>query len=77
MDIYSDRKEMLVRNLQDIGLDNESIDKFLSLHQHHEQLQILYNQRCKLLEKIHADQKQIDCLDYLVYIIKKNSECIE
>ena len=36
-----------------------------------EQLQLLSRQRGRLLEELHAQQKQIDCLDYLVYQLEK------
>lgn len=34
-------------------------------------LNILNKYRCDLLEKIHQDQKQIDCLDDVLYQLKK------
>lgn len=34
-----------------------------------EQLAILARHRGKLLERLHAEQRRIDCLDYLVYTI--------
>ena len=27
--------------------------------------------RCCLLDKLHEEQKKIDCLDYLIYTLKK------
>ena len=27
--------------------------------------------RCCLLDKLHEEQKKIDCLDYLIYMLKK------
>lgn len=35
---------------------------------------ILKKHRCDLLDKIHQDQKQIDCLDYLLYKFKQEKK---
>ena len=35
-----------------------------------EQLRLLYRHRAALLDRLHQDQKQIDCLDYLIYRIQ-------
>lgn len=35
------------------------------------QLQILSEQRKELLDELHLVQKELDCLDYLIYKIKK------
>ncbi|MEG0453618.1 MAG: hypothetical protein RR558_11175 [Coprobacillus sp.] len=64
----------IIRNLEDAGCQKEMIEKFIkSYNDNHiqNQLCLLKKQRCVLIEKIHQDQKQIDCLDYLIYMIKK------
>lgn len=68
-----DTDKYLLRNLEDAGFDQHSIDQFLHLQKdgkQKEQFQLLSKQRTLLLEKIHHDQHQIDCLDYLVYTMK-------
>ena len=35
-----------------------------------EQLRLLAEQRRELLDRVHADERRIDCLDYLIYSIK-------
>ena len=37
-------------------------------------LQILCRYRCQLLEQVHEEQKKLDCLDYLIYTIKKQKK---
>ena len=38
-----------------------------------ELIQMLRCQRCHLMEKLHREQQKVDCLDYLIYQIKKGS----
>ncbi len=49
---------MLCRNLRDAGCGEEGIRQFLRLLSAH---------RSALLERLHTSQRQIDCLDYLIY----------
>ena len=70
MDITED---MLITNLKDAGCTNESIAAFLHYRQTNEQakqMELLKKHRYILLDKIHEDQKAIDCLDYLLYKLK-------
>ena len=34
-------------------------------------MQSLKCQRCRLIEDLHKQQKKVDCLDYLIYQLKK------
>nr|WP_319217833.1 hypothetical protein [uncultured Trichococcus sp.] len=66
-------EEMLITNLKDAGCDDKIIAAFLLYRQTNEQLKqkdLLEKHRSILLDKIHEDQKAIDCLDYLLYKIK-------
>ena len=66
-------EEMLITNLKDAGCDDKTIAAFLHYRQMNEQakqMDLLKKHRHSLLDKIHEDQKAIDCLDYLVYRIK-------
>ena len=63
-------EEMLITNLNDAGCTNETIAAFLHYRQTNEQakqMELLKKHRHILLDKIHEDQKAIDCLDYLLY----------
>lgn len=63
-------EEMLITNLKDAGCDDKTIAAFLQYRQTNDQskqMNLLKKQRNSLLDKIHEDQKAIDCLDYLLY----------
>ncbi|MDB6354617.1 hypothetical protein PH235_13760 [Trichococcus sp. K1Tr] len=66
-------EEMLITNLKDAGCDDTTIATFLQYRQMNDQakqMDLLKKHRNSLLDKIHEDQKAIDCLDYLFYRIK-------
>lgn len=66
----------LIQNLKDAGCDAQTIENFMSdLHRGKEEssLKQLAIHRKKLLDSIHKEQKQIDCLDYLVYQMSKTN----
>lgn len=70
-------EEKILCNLRDAGCGDEVIEKFFQLRQAgrtKEQAKLLYMQRAALLDRIHAGQKMIDCLDYLVYELKKENK---
>jgi len=72
-------KEAVIQNLKDAGCNQDTIDRFMESLKNgasKEQLQILSQHRQKLLDKVHIEQKRIDCLDYLVYQIKQHKIAI-
>ena len=65
------------RNLSDAGFTPSLIQKFLSLSQQKkrkEQYLLLARHRAELLEELHHTQYKIDCLDYMVYAMKKEDK---
>lgn len=65
------------QNLRDAGCSEDAIGEFLVFQkkgQIQEQLKLLSRQRRLLLDQIHREERQIECLDYLVYQIRKESE---
>ena len=67
-------EDKLLRNLKDVGCDDETIKKFFQLRaggRKQEQYRLLSMHRALLLDKLHVSQQMIDCLDYLVYAMKK------
>lgn len=67
-------RESLVQNLEDAGCSPQMVERFLKLWEGGDevkQLRLLAEHRQKLLEEVHRVQKEIDCLDYLVYQMKK------
>ncbi len=67
-------EERILRNLKDAGCDSDTIQRFFNLKEEgrqKEQLRLLALHRANLLDKLHVSQSMIDCLDYLVYSMKK------
>lgn len=70
-------KEKLLRNLKDAGCNSDIIQRFLHLEKEgkrKEQFRLLALHRKELLEKLHVSQNRIECLDYLVYTMKRNNK---
>ena len=65
-------QKALLQNLKDAGCGKELIRKFMELPESREgeQRNLLTAHREKLLQKIHKEERQITCLDYLIYQIK-------
>lgn len=64
----------LLRNLKDAGFDEDTIQRFLELKKDGrigEQRRLLSLQRASLLDQVHVSQHRMDCLDYLIYSMKK------
>lgn len=67
-------KEDIVQNLKDAGCDEEKIKCFMEYVKHGNiirGLAVLEEHRRLLLEQVHLEERQISCLDYLVYKIKQ------
>jgi len=71
-----DKKEALIQNLQDAGCNETIIKEFFELLEKKdiEKIMILLEKyRSSILSAIHANQKEIDILDYLIYDIKRGN----
>ena len=71
----SDKKESVKQNLIDAGCDKKFIDIFMALDsdtQKTEMLNMLARQRYCLLDGIHADERKVYCLDFLITKIKND-----
>ncbi|MCI8326644.1 MAG: hypothetical protein HFI37_02590 [Lachnospiraceae bacterium] len=67
-------KEAIIENLKDSGCSQDTIAcciTCLECGKKEELLKRLQNHRKNLLHKVHEGEKQIDCLDYLVYQIDR------
>lgn len=67
-------KQAIIQNLVDAGCNEETIEcciACLDNGKKDELLKRLENHRNGLLQKVHEGEKQIDCLDYLVYQIDR------
>ena len=64
------------QNLRDAGCPETFVRSFLARYATStpsEQMQMLHEQRERLLEQLHDSQKHLDCMDYLCYQIRKQS----
>lgn len=70
----NDTYTIIHQNLIDAGCEAAMIEKCLLLAKSGkalDMLPLLINHRKRLLDYVHNGQKQIDCLDYLIYSLKK------
>lgn len=70
----SDTMGILHQNLIDAGCSEDLIETCMKLAEANHWnriLPLLSKQRINLLDSVHDGQKQIDCLDFLVYSINK------
>lgn len=69
-----DKIGIIYQNLVDAGCDKQTTDRCMSLVRSgsaSELLPILTQYKTALLCSVRAGQKQIDCLDFLIYKVKK------
>lgn len=70
----SDKKGILLQNLQDAGCDSKFVYNCIALADKSkitELIQLLKNYRTGLLDKVHKNQDELDCLDFLIYKLQK------
>jgi len=75
MNKYND--DTIIQNLKDAGCDEDKIIifiKYIREEKMSEGLKLLSSHRRLLLDRLHKDQKQIDCLDYMVYQLEKQAK---
>ena len=66
----------LCANLRDAGCGGKMVEKVLALEAEGEreaQLRLLFAHRKLLLKRLHREEKRIDCLDYLVHQMRKET----
>lgn len=65
-------EEEFIRSLQDAGCNEETIEKFIKANGNQkERLNILQKHRSYILNTLHPIQKELECIDYLIYNIRK------
>ncbi len=70
------KEEPIIQNLRDSGCGEDVIKAFvedLREKKISEGLKLLEAHRRVLLDELHKEQKRIDCLDYLVYKMRKGN----
>jgi hypothetical protein len=73
------QKEAIRQNLKDAGCTSDVIEYFMQNYEQDiipEQIKILSGQRGHLLDDVHASQRKLDCLDYLLYQLKRKADKI-
>ena len=71
--------EAVIRNLTDAGCDSELIERYRALSREdgdpaditRRQARLLCEYRKRLLERIHEEQRRLDCLDYLLFHLRE------
>lgn len=69
-------EDAIIQNLKDSGCNLEMIQEFtakLRKGNKAEGIHLLEIHRRFLLDSLHTEQKKIDCLDYLLYQLKKEN----
>lgn len=69
-------EDKIIQNLKDTGCDEDTVTAFLNDIREEkltDGLKLLSTHRRSLLDELHKTQKRIDCLDYLVYVLKKQA----
>jgi len=72
-----DAQAVLYENLLDAGCDEKLTTRImvlLDMGQTEQGLALLSKHRKSVLDSCHAEQKKIDCLDYLVYQLRKEQK---
>ncbi len=67
-------KEAVIQNLEDAGCTQDIMECCIACMEQgkkNELLKRLEEHRTGLLHKVHEEEKHIDCLDYLVYQIRR------
>lgn len=67
-------REAVFQNLKDAGCDPGIIARFMICQdagKTKDSLRVLASHRATLLDEIHASQARLDCLDYLIYKLRK------
>ena len=67
-------REAVLQNLKDAGCDPDIIARFMACQdagKTKDSLRVLATQRAVLLDEVHASQAKLDCLDYLIYKLRK------
>ena len=80
MSRHDNDNEKMIQNLKDAGCGQKILDNFALEWESGETgrvMTILTGHRCELLGQIHKYQKQLDCLDYLIYTMRKKGESYE
>lgn len=71
------QEEALIRNLQDAGCPQTIIEQFMESYKGSNTVNpicILSKQRRRRLESVHKEQSKLDCLDHLLFQLRKEAQ---
>lgn len=77
MDVLNDQVFRIKRILEDAGCGGGLIEKFLELeklNKRNEQYRLLKRHKAMLLQTLHTQQYKIDCLDHMLYAMRKEDD---
>ena len=69
--------EKILQNLKDANCSTALISKYFDLEKSgntYEQLKLLASHKSDLLNSLHKCQKQIDCLDFLIFNLEQQAK---
>lgn len=72
-------QKAVISNLEDAGCSIETIRKFMGCLESGDEKawkEILEKHRDVLLNRVHQEEKKIDCLDYLVYQLSRGYKAV-
>lgn len=67
--------EVFLENLKDAGCDERLMESCMELMKNEKMIEIkkmLSNYKDEMMKDIRIRQKEVDCLDYLIYSLEKN-----
>ena len=70
-------EESIIQTLKDVGCEEGFIQNFMELKKSNQQnaaLSLLKNWRNTLLDRLHKNQHQLDCLDYLLWQMERGEK---
>lgn len=74
MDIKNLSEKEIKNCLANIGFDKSAMEQLMKDGMSKRNiLDILYKQRVSALDKLHLSQDKLDCIDYLIYQIRKRN----
>lgn len=72
---FSVSEKDLVRALHDAGCDDTTIKRFIKTEgRKKDMLRLLQEQRENILNILHPVQRQLECIDFIIYKIRKAGE---
>ena len=67
----NEKDKQIIQNLKDAGCSDETIVLFFKSDNEKYRMDVLINYRKDLLSKVHNRERELDCLDYLIFKIRK------